>query len=370
MLRARLARLHLERGQPSTRELARRTGSISHATVHAVLRCAKLPRWGPLELVVEALGADPAEFLRLWITAREHEMNASAPARRTAAPGPRRPEEPPPAGPAPPYRILGAGRRDAGHARRDGEGVRRARAAGRAPANGVPPGLRLRVQAHFMLRALGRDLARARELAAALAGHGVHAGALAAIESLTTLYAAAEDLIGGLIIDRTHATTLHRSPTDLPGQAAARAGELVATLRQAAASVQSAQRELSHALGLAYSLADYPDHYVAAGLGESRPLVQSIDRARAEVREITRAMDRAHVLAAELARDLAAAPLDVSGADLSRLEPPDPAILAEIVWDEKTTWPPALAPRIRAASAEIAPGTYRVTVTPPPAAAP
>lgn len=68
VLRIRLQRLHRHNGQPSTREISRRTDkAISHTTVSIVLRCTKNPRWGQLELVVEALGGDPREFQPLWV---------------------------------------------------------------------------------------------------------------------------------------------------------------------------------------------------------------------------------------------------------------------------------------------------------------
>lgn len=71
-LRLKLKRLHRLSGEPSTRELARRTGGvITHSTVHAVLRCARLPRWGPLELVVEALGGEQDDFRTRWIAIRD-----------------------------------------------------------------------------------------------------------------------------------------------------------------------------------------------------------------------------------------------------------------------------------------------------------
>ena len=68
VLRSRLQRLHRHNGEPSTREISRRTDrAISHTTVSLVLRCAKNPRWGQLELVVEALGGDAEEFRPLWV---------------------------------------------------------------------------------------------------------------------------------------------------------------------------------------------------------------------------------------------------------------------------------------------------------------
>lgn len=74
-LRARLQLLYRQNGELSTRTLAKRTsGAISHTTVSAVLHCRKCPKWGPLELIVEALGGDIDEFRRLWITVRDAEQ--------------------------------------------------------------------------------------------------------------------------------------------------------------------------------------------------------------------------------------------------------------------------------------------------------
>ena len=80
LLRDQLRRLHLHAGKPSTREIARRIGSnvISHTTVHSVLRCAICPRWGNLELVVEALGGDIEEFRPIWISVQETPRPRSA----------------------------------------------------------------------------------------------------------------------------------------------------------------------------------------------------------------------------------------------------------------------------------------------------
>ncbi|MFG1761709.1 hypothetical protein ACGFIH_00110 [Micromonospora parva] len=72
LLRSRLLELHLHEGKPSAREIHRRSGKgISHTTVAKVLRCAKNPTWGQLELVVEALNGDVEEFRRLWIAASD-----------------------------------------------------------------------------------------------------------------------------------------------------------------------------------------------------------------------------------------------------------------------------------------------------------
>jgi len=52
------------------RGIAKSTGALSHDTVHRILTRPELPRWGPLELVVEALGGDVETFRNLWVSAR------------------------------------------------------------------------------------------------------------------------------------------------------------------------------------------------------------------------------------------------------------------------------------------------------------
>jgi hypothetical protein len=65
-----LRELYLLAGEPSMRKIARATGALSHDTVHRVLTGPDLPRWGPLELVVEALHGDVDDFRRQWVSAR------------------------------------------------------------------------------------------------------------------------------------------------------------------------------------------------------------------------------------------------------------------------------------------------------------
>ncbi|MFI6347066.1 hypothetical protein [Streptomyces sp. NPDC050560] len=68
----RMKRLHRESGEPSFRVISPRTGkAISHTTPGSVLRCESPPGWGPLELVVEALGGDVDEFRTLWTAVRD-----------------------------------------------------------------------------------------------------------------------------------------------------------------------------------------------------------------------------------------------------------------------------------------------------------
>jgi TIR domain len=70
----RLHELHRWAGEPSTRTIARRVGGvISHVTIHAAFRGPRVPRWGHVELIVEALGGDIDIFRRAWVRARDEE---------------------------------------------------------------------------------------------------------------------------------------------------------------------------------------------------------------------------------------------------------------------------------------------------------
>lgn len=58
--------------------LERRTHrAISHTTVRSVLRCEKVPRWGPVEVIVSELGGDIDEFRQLWVAARDADEQAA-----------------------------------------------------------------------------------------------------------------------------------------------------------------------------------------------------------------------------------------------------------------------------------------------------
>jgi flagellar motility protein MotE (MotC chaperone) len=74
----RLNALHLRAGEPGVRQIAAGIGRgvISHATVHAVFRGPRLPKWGQLELIVEQLRGDVEEFRELWVAARSIERSA------------------------------------------------------------------------------------------------------------------------------------------------------------------------------------------------------------------------------------------------------------------------------------------------------
>ena len=63
-----LHRLHHEAGRPSVRAIGRRAG-CSHTTVFHLFTHPRLPAWSLLEVVVPALGGDPADFRDLWLAA-------------------------------------------------------------------------------------------------------------------------------------------------------------------------------------------------------------------------------------------------------------------------------------------------------------
>jgi len=77
----RLHDLHLAAGQPSLRQIATRIGRgvVSSSTVHNMFRGPRVPKWGFLELVVEDLGGNVAEFRGLWQAARLAEEAAENP---------------------------------------------------------------------------------------------------------------------------------------------------------------------------------------------------------------------------------------------------------------------------------------------------
>ena len=88
----RLHQIHLIAGQPSIREIAGKVGRgvISSSTIHNMFRGPRVPRWGFLELVVEALDGDVEEFRELWQAARlaenENAVGAEAPQLAVVAP--------------------------------------------------------------------------------------------------------------------------------------------------------------------------------------------------------------------------------------------------------------------------------------------
>jgi len=77
----RLHEIHLLAGLPSVRDISRGIGRgvISSSTIHNIFRGPRVPRWNFLELVVEELHGDIAEFRTLWQVAQiaENRLNSS-----------------------------------------------------------------------------------------------------------------------------------------------------------------------------------------------------------------------------------------------------------------------------------------------------
>ena len=75
--------LHHRAGWPSLRRLAREAG-CSPTTVSNVFSSPRLPSWGVLELIVEAMGGDVAEFRELWLASGRQDTPESIVATRIA----------------------------------------------------------------------------------------------------------------------------------------------------------------------------------------------------------------------------------------------------------------------------------------------
>ena len=78
---------HHRAGWPSLRHLAKEVG-CSHTTVSSAFSEPRVPRWGLLELIVEALGGDTDRFHRLWLAASDPSapLEPGPPAAAPAAP--------------------------------------------------------------------------------------------------------------------------------------------------------------------------------------------------------------------------------------------------------------------------------------------
>jgi tetratricopeptide (TPR) repeat protein len=95
----RLHELHLSAGLPSMREITTGIGRghISSSTIHNMFRGPRVPRWSYLELVVQELDGNPADFRILWQAARvaEEMIAAQGDLPDMAAPVQERTEAPP-----------------------------------------------------------------------------------------------------------------------------------------------------------------------------------------------------------------------------------------------------------------------------------
>ncbi|NHN56277.1 hypothetical protein G9U51_10870 [Calidifontibacter sp. DB0510] len=63
---ARLARVRAEAGNPPFREMAGRSGAISHTTLHDAVQGHRLPSWATTVEFLKACGADPGEHEAAW----------------------------------------------------------------------------------------------------------------------------------------------------------------------------------------------------------------------------------------------------------------------------------------------------------------
>ena len=76
VLREELQALHQEAGKPSVRKIAQAI-SVSHDTVHRVLRCVSVPAWEPLREVVIFLSGPIDAFLDHWVACQTAHKEAT-----------------------------------------------------------------------------------------------------------------------------------------------------------------------------------------------------------------------------------------------------------------------------------------------------
>lgn len=114
----RLAEVREDAGRPSFREMAKRSGAISHATLHDALQGARMPSWETTVEFAKACGKDPQQLRAEWERAdavvRAECTSSPAEASETSEPQERTPtvstvEEPEPTRPRRALVGVGAG---------------------------------------------------------------------------------------------------------------------------------------------------------------------------------------------------------------------------------------------------------------------
>ncbi|CRK54988.1 transcriptional regulator, SARP family [Alloactinosynnema sp. L-07] len=80
--------LHHRAGWPSLRDMAKEVG-CSHTTISAAFSGSAVPRWGLVELIVEALGGDVGAFHARWLAASSKAEPAPEPTAGSATSAPR-----------------------------------------------------------------------------------------------------------------------------------------------------------------------------------------------------------------------------------------------------------------------------------------
>ena len=88
-------------------------------------------------------------------------------------------------------------------------------------------------------------------------------------------------------------------------------------------------------------------------------LTRELDRALERARDIAALLTSARHNALALALALDERQVDVSGADLSRMDI-NPDLLNGAIWTHETSWPPGVATQVRTHSTEIRPDVYQV----------
>lgn len=93
----RLTRVREAAGDPSFRLMAKRSGAISHATLHDAVQGARLPSWTTVVEFAKACGADPDQLRAAWEQAERVISASGVPDPEPAAPAPSDPApvEPP-----------------------------------------------------------------------------------------------------------------------------------------------------------------------------------------------------------------------------------------------------------------------------------
>lgn len=75
---AQLRELRASVGAPSFREMSRRSGAISHTTLHDAAQGIRLPSWATTAEFVKACGADPAGYRSQWESANREVRAATS----------------------------------------------------------------------------------------------------------------------------------------------------------------------------------------------------------------------------------------------------------------------------------------------------
>ncbi len=93
-----------------------------------------------------------------------------------------------------------------------------------------------------------------------------------------------------------------------------------------------------------------------------RAQARGSDRDRYGVRALDRSLIRLKDAAVELCQDVESVPVDLCGADLSRITLPDINVLDGTIWSDSTIWPSQMEDLVRACSNVIGDGIYEIHI--------